>query len=325
MGVYKNILFSVGNTPLVKVQSKLHDKIELYVKVEGANPTGSIKDRAASKVLKYLLDHKQIDRDTTIIESSSGYFGVALANYCHLYGLRFICVVDPKILKINEYLIRAVGGEIVKVDKPDSSGGYLLSRIAKVKELLLEYNNSFWINQYENKINAMAYGEGVGEEICQDVCVDYIFVGVSSGGTITGVSQCVKRHYPNAKVIAVDVKGSVVFGQEPLKRMIPGIGSSIVPQVMQDAIIDEIVIVDECESISMCRELLDEQNLFVGGSAGSVYAAVCKYFKNAECDHKPKVVAIFADRGERYFETIYNDEWCNKYIFGKTESKGTEQ
>ena len=102
MGVYKNILFSVGNTPLVKVQSKLHDKIELYVKVEGANPTGSIKDRAASKVLKYLLDHKQIDRDTTIIESSSGNFGVALANYCHLYGLRFICVVDPKILKINE-------------------------------------------------------------------------------------------------------------------------------------------------------------------------------------------------------------------------------
>jgi cysteine synthase A len=310
-----NILEKVGNTPLVSLRLNGYEQINLFVKLEAYNPTGSVKDRAAHYILRKLLEMRVIDRQTTILESTSGNFGVALSAYCRHYGLKFIAVVDPNITAMNEMLICSNGAEIVKVTQPDKHGGYLLTRIQKIKELKSGIDNSYWVNQYENPLNAAAYYHSLGKEICFQIDeIDYAFLGVSSGGTITGVSKKIKENFPNVKVMAVDVEGSVIFGNTAKKRFIPGIGSSMVPAILRDAFIDEVVLTDEVSSIRCCYELLEKHSLFVGGSSGSVLAGIRKYFSEKKPERSVNVVCVFPDRGERYYDTIYSNEWCDKVI-----------
>lgn len=313
--IYSNILEKLGNTPLVKIRPDGLDDVNLYAKLEHYNPMGSVKDRSAAYIIKKVLDSGEINKDTVVIESSSGNFGIALSAYCKEYGLKFYCIIDPNISPTNEYIINTLSTKVIKVTESDENGGYLLNRIKKVRQLQREIPNSYWVNQYNNPYNVEAYRETLGKEVCEDMDnIDYVFIGVSSGGTITGVSQKVKEVFPNAKIIAVDVDGSVIFGGEPKKRYIPGIGSSMVPGTLKDAKIDETFMTDECSTVEMCHELLKEHCLFVGGSSGSVYAAIKKYFKGKKFDKKRNVVAIFADRGDRYTNTIYNNDWCNNFF-----------
>jgi cysteine synthase A len=229
--------------------------------------------------------------------------------------LKFIAVIDPCILPINEVLIKSFGAQVIKVEVPDCCGGYLLKRIEKVKVLMNEIGNSYWVNQYGNPYNAESYYHTLGNEICDGVeNIDYIFIGVSSGGTIAGVSRKVKERFPQAKVIAVDIIGSVIFGHPSKKRYIPGIGSSMVPEILKEARIDEVVMVDEISTIEMCHELLKKHYIFVGGSSGSVFAAIKKYFARKNLNRKVNVVTVFADRGERYADTIYNEKWCTNFV-----------
>ena len=139
-------------------------------------------------------------------------------------------------------------------------------------------------------------------------------MGVSSGGTITGVSKKVKERFPYAKVVGVDIIGSVIFGHPPQKRYIPGIGSSLIPDILKEAKIDEIVMIDEVSSIKMCHELLNRHYIYAGGSLGSVFAAIKKYFRENRINRKINVVTIFADRGERYTNTIYNQKWYANFF-----------
>jgi 2,3-diaminopropionate biosynthesis protein SbnA len=310
----RNVLDIEGNTPLVRLNlSELN--INLYAKLESYNRTGSVKDRAAAYILNKLLSKEEIDRETTIIESSSGNFGIALSAYCKAKGLKFYCVIDPNISVTNEFLIRSLSSKAFKVTEPDSSGGYLLNRIKKVKELREQIPNSYWVNQYGNPYNAEAYFHSLGEELCNQMDnIDYIFIGVSSGGTITGVSQKIKRKFPGAKVIAVDIVGSVIFGGPPKKRYIPGIGSSMVPEILKHAKIDDVMMMNEKISVNMCYELLERYTIFAGGSSGSVYAAVKEYFAGKEFKYKPDVVVVFPDRGDRYIDTIYNQDWCDRFM-----------
>jgi len=320
--IYLKILDKIGNTPMVKIEPKGLDDINLYAKLEGYNPMGSVKDRAAAYMLKKGIETGKINKDTIVIESSSGNLGIALSAYCKELGLKFYCVVDPHISPINEYIIKTLSTKIIKVIKPDENGGYLLNRIKKVNQLLKENSNSYWINQYSNPYNPEAYKETLGKEICDELDnIDYIFLGVSSGGTITGLSQKIKGAFPKVKVLAVDIVGSVIFGGVPKKRYIPGIGSSIVPTILKDAKIDEVVTVNEVSTIRMCHELLKDHNLFVGGSSGSVYAAVKKYFKNRKFKKKPTVVVVFADKGDRYINTVYNKNWCDSFLQKYSEIK----
>ncbi len=312
---YSHVLKNVGKTPLVKVDLTSELNINLYAKLESYNPTGSIKDRSANYVLRKLLSKGIINKDTTIIESSSGNFGIALANYCKMLGLKFHCVIDPNICTINEVLIKNLSTDVTKVTVPDETGGYLLTRIKEVKQLLQEIPNSYWINQYANPYNAEAYCNTLGKELGKELdIIDYIFIAVSSGGTITGLSNGIKELHPNAKVIAVDSVGSVVFGGEPKKRFIPGMGSSMVPKILKDAQIDDIVMIEEVCTIKMCHELLNNHNLFMGGSSGAVFGAVKEYFKDNEFQRKPSVVMVFPDRGDRYAASIYDEEWVKKHM-----------
>lgn len=311
----KNVLEYVGQTPIVKLENDKITEINLFVKLESFNATGSVKDRAAKYIIDRVLKEKIIDKDTVIIESSSGNFGIALSSYCKSVGLKFYCVIDPHISRVNEMIINKLSTKVIKVDEPDENGGYLLTRINKVNELKNEIKNSYWVNQYGNPYNAMAYYHTLAEEICNEVDdIEYVFLGISSGGTITGVSRKIKERYKNAKVIAVDIYGSVIFGGKPKKRYIPGIGSSKHPDILKHAMIDEVVMIDEISTIDSCNELLENNFIFAGGSSGSVYAAIKKYFSDKKLDHKPNVVAVFADRGERYIDTVYNEEWKEQII-----------
>jgi 2,3-diaminopropionate biosynthesis protein SbnA len=301
----------VGHTPTISIDSGNLENVCLRAKLESCNPTGSVKDRAADYLMRKLMGMQMINSGTTIIESSSGNFGVALAAYCKKYGLKFICVVDPNISLANEMFMRMYQAEVIKVSMPDETGGYLLNRIKKVKELLSSIGNSYWINQYANPYNAEAYYYSIGTEICnENEKLDYIFLGVSSGGTITGISQRVKEKFPNVQVIAVDIEGSVIFGQYPRKRYIPGIGSSMVPDILRSAIIDDVVIVDEITTIAMCHELLRENCIFAGGSSGSVYAAIKKYFGIHHPSSATSVLAVFPDSGWKYLNTIFDKDWA---------------
>lgn len=256
-----------------------------------------------------------INKDTLIIESSSGNYGIALAAKCKELGLKFMCVIDPHITKANECLLKLYGAQTCMVTEPDENGGYLMSRIKKVNEIIAENSNSYWINQYSNPLNSEGYEKTIGAEICETFdSVDYAFFGVSSAGTIAGISRALKKKYPNVKVIAVDIDGSVVFGGKPKKRYIPGIGSSMVPDNLKSAYIDEVISVNEFESVKGCYELLQENMIFAGGSSGSVYYAIKKYFLENEYKCDSNVITLFADRGERYIDTVYNSAWIKKYL-----------
>ncbi|WP_299135418.1 2,3-diaminopropionate biosynthesis protein SbnA [uncultured Tenacibaculum sp.] len=307
-----NILNKVGNTPIVSLPIADKSNLNVFAKLEFYNPTGSVKDRAACYIISRLLKEGTINKDTTLIESSSGNFGVALSAYAKLNGLKFVCVIDKTTLPVNEMLIRLQGAEVIRITEPDEHGGYLLNRIKKIKEIIASNDNVYWVNQYANPLNARAYYNSLGIEICLEAPrqkIDYLFMGISSGGTITGVSQRVKENYPAAKIIAVDVDGSIIFGGKSHKRFIPGIGSSMRPEILKQAVIDDVVSVNEDETINACRELLEVHNLYAGGSSGSVYAGIKKYFNKNNIDSKTNVMCVFADSGERYITTIYNDQW----------------
>src|SRR5215216_189111 len=238
--------------------------MDLFAKLEYINPVGSIKDRPAFWILKRAAERGDINEDTTVVESSSGNFASALAAYTRLVGLEYIPVIDPNISSTYESFLRRLCPRGVKVEERDDTGGFLKTRLQKVKELCGTIPNAYWTNQYGNLDAAEAHYELTAAEICADFdSLDYVFIGVSTAGTIAGVSRRLKEQYPDIKVIAVDTEGSAIFGGAPRKRHIPGIGSSIVPQLLSHARIDDVVLISERETIDACRELLTTHGLFV--------------------------------------------------------------
>lgn len=285
--------------------------IDLYAKLEYVNPVGSIKDRAAYWILKRAAERGEIDEATTVIESSSGNFACALAAFTHLLDLRFIPVIDPNISDLYESFLRHLCPQVVKVQERDDTGGFLKTRLQTVQHLCATTPQSFWTNQYENGDAVEVHYERTGGEICADFAsLDYVFISVSTAGTIAGVSRRLKAHYPAVRVIAVDSEGSVIFGGPPAKRHIPGVGSSIVPPLLAQADIDDVVLVPERETVRACRELLTTHGLFVGGSSGTAYAAIQRYMPRLAGTTPPTVLFICADRGTPYLDTVFDPAWA---------------
>src|SRR6266516_4020333 len=227
--------------------------MDLFAKLEYTNPVGSIKDRAAYWILKRAAERGEVREGTTVIESSSGNFAAALAAFAHLVGLRFIPVIDPKISDTYESFLRRICPIVVKVEEPDDTGGYLKTRLAMVEHLCATIPNHYWTNQYGNPDAMEAHYRLTAGEICADFdSLDYVFIGVSTAGTISGVSRRLKERYPKIRVIAVDTEGSVIFGGTPRKRHIPGVGSSIVPPMLSHARIDDVVLIPERETVAAC-------------------------------------------------------------------------
>jgi N-(2-amino-2-carboxyethyl)-L-glutamate synthase len=287
--------------------------MDLFAKLEYMNPIGSIKDRAAYWILKRAAERGEIGDETTVIESSSGNFAAALAAFTHLVGLRFIPVIDPNISTAYESFLRRICPTVVKVEERDDTGGFLKTRLEKVKELCAAVPDAYWPNQYGNPDAADAHYELTAGEICADFdTLDYVFIGVSTAGTIAGVSRRLKESYPGVRIIAVDTEGSAIFGGPPRKRHIPGIGSSIVPPLLSYAQIDDVVLIPERETAAACRDLLMNHGLFVGGSSGSAFAAINRYAAQMPSSLHPTVLFLCPDRGTPYLDTVFDASWVTR-------------
>jgi 2,3-diaminopropionate biosynthesis protein SbnA len=287
--------------------------MNLFAKLEYVNPVGSIKDRAAYWILRRAAERGEICDETTVIESSSGNFAGALAAFTHLVGLRFIPVIDPNISGTYESFLRRMCPTVVKVEDRDDTGGFLKTRLQMVKHLCAITPNAYWTNQYGNVDAVEAHYELTAGEICADFeSLDFAFIGVSTAGTIAGVSRRLKECYPGIRIIAVDTMGSVIFGGAACKRHIPGVGSSIVPPLLSHAKIDDVVLISERETVDACRELLAIHGLFVGGSSGTAFAAIKRYASKMTGPTRPTVLFLCADRGTPYLDTVFDPTWASR-------------
>lgn len=290
-------------TPLVRLAD---DRLDLFAKLEFLNGVSSLKDGPALWVLKRAIGRGEINPGTTIIESSSGNFARALAIFTTVLDLDFVPVIDPNTSPHLEAFLRAQCDRVVEVQEPDDAGGYLKSRLQMVATLLAETADSYWPNQYGNTDAMDAHYHLTARGIVDAVSsLDYVFVAVSTAGTIAGVSRRLKEENPRVKIIAVDTEGSVIFGHPPKKRLIPGLGSSIRPPLLQHALIDDVVIVPETDTIRACHELLERHGLFVGGSSGSCYSAIQRYFASATLGARPRVLFLCCDGGAAYLHNVF--------------------
>lgn len=281
---------------------------QMYLKIEGLNPAGSIKLKTAYSVIDDLEQQGKITPNTKLIESSSGNLGVALSMVCAERGYRFTCVIDPNTSDTNRRLIAAYGADVIVVQERDENGGYLQTRINTIRKLMVEHSNYLWINQYRNQANPKAHYCTTAPAIARQFPhIDYLFVGAGTTGTLMGCKKYFMEHRPKTKVIAVDSVGSITFGHPPSTRYIPGLGTSRLPEIFEPFGIHDKLMISESKAIQACRWMAQKYGLLTGGSTGTVMAAVRQYSDLI----KPSdiVVAISPDLGERYLDTIYSDEW----------------
>jgi cysteine synthase A len=294
-------------------------RFKLFAKLETTNPGGSIKDRTALSILKKALEDGLIRPGDVVIESSSGNMGIGLAQACRYFGLRFRCVVDPKVTSQNIAILKAYGAEIEMVSDPDPvTKEFLQARIDRVHLLRRTIPNSFWCNQYANKFNPRAHQQTM-QEIVTDLGgeVDYLFCATSTCGTMRGCSEYVRDHGLRTRIVAVDAIGSAIFGHKPAKRLIPGHGAAVVPDLYQPDLADWCIHVSDVECVVGCRRLLCREAILAGGSSGGVLMAVEK--AQAEIPDNAVCAVILCDRGERYLDTIYSDPWVEQH-FGSISS-----
>ncbi|MBL1285917.1 2,3-diaminopropionate biosynthesis protein SbnA [Streptomyces sp. For3] len=307
----ETLLDDLPRTPVVRLP---HPGLQLYAKMELENRTGSAKDRAAIWILREAVRRGDITRTTTVVESSSGNFALALASFLNELGVPFVPVLDPNVNAATERTLRRLCARVEKVTEPDGTGGYLLSRLARVSRLRAELTDVYWPNQYANVDGAHGHYELTARELLEDVGrIDYLFVGVGTGATISGLSRRLGEEYPDATVVAVDVEGSAIFGAPAARRRIPGIGSSIRPPLIDGAWIEQVVVLSERDEVTGCRNLLRDHGIYAGGSTGCVYAAITRYFDGHE-GPEPVVAFLCADSGNPYADTVYADQWVADHL-----------
>ncbi|MDA7014620.1 2,3-diaminopropionate biosynthesis protein SbnB [Pseudomonas cerasi] len=284
---------------------------DFFLKMESLNPAGSIKLKTAVGLINDLQARGLLGPDTILIESSSGNLGVALAMICAERGIPFTCVVDPNSSSHNIRMMRSYGAEVIQVEIPDANGGFLGTRIELIREKVASDPRYVWLNQYENAANPRAHARTTARSISQHFGhVDYVFVGAGTTGTLMGCVQHFQRHHPTTRIIAVDSVGSVTFGTPASRRFIPGLGTSQHPPIFKADGIYALEMVPESRTVAMCRILARSKGLLVGGSTATVIAAVHAWRERIEPGSV--VVALSPDWGERYLDTLYDDQWVEQ-------------
>jgi 2,3-diaminopropionate biosynthesis protein SbnA len=311
----ESIISVIGNTPLVALNKLFKGRPNrIFGKFEASNPGGSIKDRTALSIIQQGLRTGRLRANSLVIASSSGNMGIGLAQVCAYFDLRLICVVDPKVTTQNIRLLRAYGAEVDMVLEPDeASGEYLKPRLARVQALLRTNKDSFWPNQYSNLYAAKAHYATMREiVVALNKQVDYLFCAVSTCGTLRGCAEYIRSHKLKTTVIAIDAVGSIIFGGVQAKRLLPGHGASVIPKLYKPGLADEVMMMSDLECVIGCRRLVRNEGILAGGSAGAVLMAL--YRMKSEIPLDANCVLIFPDRGERYLDTIYSDEWVKEHF-----------
>jgi cystathionine beta-synthase len=324
MKVYNNVLETIGNTPLIKLNKITKDiKATVLAKVETTNPGNSVKDRMALTMVEDAEKAGLIKPGGTIIEGTSGNTGMGLALAAIIKGYKLICVLNDKQSKEKMDILRAVGAEVVvcptAVEPSDPRSYYSVAR-----RLAAETPNSWYVNQYDNLSNTKAHYEQTGPEIWDqtDGKITHFIVGVGTGGTISGIGKFLKEKNPNIKCYGIDTYGSVfkkyketgIFDENEIYPYITeGIGEDILPKNVNFDVIDMFEKVTDKDAAVMTRRIAREEGIFVGNSAGAAVAGLLQLkdkFKEGDV-----VVVLFHDHGSRYVGKMFNDDWMRERGF----------
>lgn len=294
---YDNILQTIGKTPHIRINNLFRSDIEVWMKVERFNPGSSIKDRIALAMIEDAEAKGIINKDTVIIEPTSGNTGIGLALVCAVKGYRLILTMPESMSLERRKNMKALGAELVLTPKELGMGG----TIAKANELLAEHPNSWMPQQFNNPVNVEVHRSTTAQEILADFPegIDYLITGVGTGGHITGCSEVLKKSFPHLKTFAVEPEKSPVIsgGQKGLHR-IQGIGAGFIPQILNKDTLDGTLLVSEEEAFNFARQCALKEGIFVGISSGATLAALSK--KQHEIPAGSRVIIFSYDSGERY-------------------------
>ena len=307
--LYKSIDETIGGTPLVEltnIEKELGLKAKIFGKVEFFNPAGSVKDRIAKAMIDDLEKQGKINKDTVLIEPTSGNTGIALASIATARGYR-IKIVMPETMSIERRkLIKAYGAELVLTEGAKGMKG----AVAKAEELAKEIPNSVIPGQFVNPANPKIHYDTTGPEIYKDLDgkVDILVAGVGTGGTLSGAGKYLKSKNPNVKVVAVEPKGSPLLSEGKTgPHKIQGIGAGFVPDTLDTGIYDQVIAVEDADAFANGRLIGKKEGFLVGISAGAALTAALQLAKDPANAGK-NIVAIFADTGERYLSTALFEE-----------------
>ena len=286
----------------------------LFLKCEGFNFAGSIKLKVAKEMVDAATRDGILTPTSILIESSSGNLGVALSMIATNRGYRFVCVTDSRCNLTTRLLMEALGSQVHVITEPDPVGGLLGARIGYVRALCASDERYVWLNQYINPGNWQAHYRTTAPAIAREFPqLDVLFVGVGTSGTLMGCARYFREREPHVRLIAVDSVGSVAFGGPPGRRLIPGIGTGERPPLLDESYVDDVVHVEEAETIRVCHRLARRGFIF-GGSTGTVVSGATRWLAEHGASDLT-AVAIAADLGERYVDTLYQRRWI-EYRYG---------
>jgi 2,3-diaminopropionate biosynthesis protein SbnA len=287
----------------------------LFLKCEGFNFAGSIKLKAAAEMVEAACRTGVLRPDSVLVESSSGNLGVALSMIAASKGYRFLCVTDSRCNLSTRLLMEALGSEVHIINEPDPAGGFLGARLDYVRALCASDDRYVWLNQYTNQSNWRAHYRTTAPAIARQFPqLDVLFIGAGTTGTLMGCARWFREWHRPVRIVAVDSFGSVIFGGRPGRRMIPGLGMTVRPPLLDNANVDDVVHVEEADTIRACHRLARRGFLF-GGSTGTVVSGAMDWMSRHDASGLT-AVAIAPDLGERYLDTIYQTNWIEA-IYGK--------
>ncbi|MFJ5269710.1 2,3-diaminopropionate biosynthesis protein SbnA [Streptomyces sp. NPDC088358] len=311
----------VISTPHAFNESQLYVDLQsifgrsLYLKCEGFNFAGSIKLKAANEMVESAEREGVLKPDSILVESSSGNLGVALSMIAASKGYQFLCVTDSRCNLSTRLLMEALGSEVHVISELDANAGFLGARIDYVRALCASDDRYVWLSQYTNPGNWQAHYRTTAPEIASHFPgLDVLFVGAGTTGTLMGCARYFRNWHRPVRIVAVDSVGSVAFGGKPGRRMIPGLGMSMRPPLLDESFVDEVIRVEEADTIRTCHRLARRGFLF-GGSTGTVVSGAMDWL-NRQDGPGITAVAIAPDLGERYLDTIYQTNWLQD-LFGE--------
>lgn len=304
MGIHKKITDLVGGTPIVELGNysrKMNLETPILAKLEYFNPAGSVKDRIAKAIIEDAIEKGKINKDTVIIEPTSGNTGIGLSSVAASMGLHIVITMPETMSVERRNLMKAYGAKLVLTDGSKGMKG----AIEKAEELAAQHPNSFIPGQFVNEVNPLTHYQTTGPEIWKDIegKIDIFVAGVGTGGTISGVGKYLKEQNPDIKIVAVEPASSpVLSGGAPGPHKIQGIGAGFVPDTLNTEIYDEIIQVENEDAFELGRMLGRWEGILVGISSGAAVWAATELAKRPENTGK-RIVALLPDTGDRYLST----------------------